>query len=453
MSPEIQSKDLNADKKIMFEDSARGLALKALLAVSAKQHVQSALSHVLEKSRASRQDKGLCTELVYGTLRYYFRIDAVLNSFLPRLEKLPVQVQMLLRMSVYEILFLEKIPDHATVFSAVEFAKAYYGKKLANVVNAVLRQCACKQTDLLYVNFYSKAHDYYSVPSWLYGYFVKGYDKQTAHLILERSLQKPKIALRVNQLHGMAKDFLNAILQFSGTKLIGDWGVVFEENSPPKEVLGESFNAFHEQGVFSWQAAGSQFVMDKMLHADPRLGQSPLWDACAGQGGKSLYLLENKIPVSMASDIYFPRLRLFRENLQRLGLPLPQVVCSSATDFSFRTPSHEHLPLFYGNILLDVPCSGFGTLSRRPEIKMFRSYDDVQDLIKLQKNILKHCYAFLAPGFFIVYMTCTLNPHENEAQISDLLSSEPSASCVYSWQTPHEHLYLEGMYLAIIQKK
>ncbi len=207
--------------------------------------------------------------------------------------------------------------------------------------------------------------------------------------------------------------------------------------------MGKTLDAWHALGALSWQSAGTQCVMQQIFCAVPDLKLLPFWDACAGQGGKTFWLLEHGIDVGLASDISPYRLHQLQASAQRLKHKVP-VALMSATMPAFSA--------WQGNILLDVPCSGLGTLARRPEIRKRRNLATLSKLCELQKEMLKKAFSLLSVQGHVVYITCTLNPEENENLIQNFLQKEPCAKLCYAWQTPHEHPWLEGMFVSVVKK-
>ncbi len=427
---------------------ARTVAIEILLDVENGKHAQAQLDAALQRKHLSRQEQGLCTELTYGTLRYYFRLNAILDKVLPKRQKLPAKVQMLLRVAVYSLFFLERVPEHAAVHHAVQSAKERFGANIANVVNGALRAILRFEGSIHEKQFYVKPADFYSVPSWLYGYFVKSYGLTQTEILLEKFLQRPKIALRLNPHHEGYASLNDFFLKQEGSSKVGHSGYVFLGGAVSREALGTSLQEWHDEGAFSWQASGSQEVLHACLKAIPELKNDFFWDACAGQGGKTLALLEQNIAVHLASDVSFSRLKLLQKNCLRLGVKAPFVVRGQAQGPWLRMPQG----FWDGNILLDVPCTGFGTLARRPEIRLHRSYEDMQGLVHLQQEILHSAFQRLKPHRHIIYMTCTYNPLENEKLIEQFLTNNPTAKELFSWQTPFEHEYLEGMFVSVLTK-
>ena len=195
------------------------------------------------------------------------------------------------------------------------------------------------------------------------------------------------------------------------------------------------------QGRLSIQGAGSQLVLEAL---DAPHWEGPVWDACAGRGGKTLALLELGVPVLAASDTYQPRLRGMRDDAKRLVLKTPPLFCASAAEPALRgTPK---------TILLDVPCSGLGTLARHPDLRTLRTPEQVAGLVGLQRRILDAVWPYLPSGGHIAYITCTMNPAENEGQIEAFLARTPGASLEKQWQSTPDTFGSDLMYGAMIKK-
>lgn len=426
---------------------ARACAIEVLLRVDSGESVQAALHAVLNHTRTDPRDAALCTELVYGFLRTEIRLQAILSHLLRNPSKLPREMLLSIGLAAYSLLFLNRIPPHAAVDSCVRQVRRRHGASLSRVANGVLRSLQRLGAAPLERDFYNApgrsslvvSSLFNSVPVWVASLWADAYGQEHAELLLRRSSLQPHAALRVNAQKPDAEPLLHALLRAGGLRC-GVWGVAFAPGTQPREVLGQTLDHWHAQGGFSWQAAGSQEAL-------ALVGQwgSPVWDACAGQGGKSLALLEQGVEVGLCSDVDMPRLRQLRATALRLGLPVPDCVCASLLA--------PPVAAWQGHVLLDVPCSGLGTLARRPDIGKHRRLDDVRVLVRLQANILQAAWSRLKPGATLVYMTCTLNPEENELQVKRFLQSHEDAVLQFQWQTPHDHPWLEGMFLARLEKR
>lgn len=429
---------------------ARRAALHVLQRIAQGQKSQAALDVVLREYSLGSREAGLCTQLVYGYLRARIRLEAVLAAVLPRPAALPKRVYLLLTLAVYALLFLDRVPHHATVFWTVQAVRAKAGDRLARLANAALRAVirlgkAPHSSDFYVHNPAQNAIDplpalaqFWAVPLWIARLWESSYGLDAALMLMRRSFAHPVIALRLNPRHRHYAHAREAMLA-AGAHAVGLHGLAFVDVPAPQTVLGQSMLHWHSEGVFSWQSAGSQCAVQSVPHW---LG--PVWDACAGQGGKALALLEAGHDVRVCSDIHWPRLSLLRAQALRLGLPMPACVQASVLT--------APIVAWRGTIVLDVPCSGLGTLARRPEIRDRLRPDALAGCVLLQAKMLDAAFQRLAVGGQIVYMTCTLNPAENEEQVRLFCMRQQGATCVYQWQTPHEHPWLEGMFVALILK-
>ena len=213
-------------------------------------------------------------------------------------------------------------------------------------------------------------------------------------------------------------------------------GVRFAPGTQP-----EYMRDYLRQGRLSIQGAGSQLVLEAL---DAPRWEGPVWDACAGRGGKTLALVELGVPVLAASDTYQPRLRGMRDDAKRLVLKAPPLFCASAAEPALRgTPR---------TILLDVPCSGLGTLARHPDLRTLRTPGQVAGLVDLQRRILDAVWSYLPSGGHLVYITCTINPAENERQSDAFLARTPGASLEKQWQSTPDAFGSDLMYGAMLKK-
>ena len=204
------------------------------------------------------------------------------------------------------------------------------------------------------------------------------------------------------------------------------------------------------RGAASRQSAASYEVLEAFEPASWRL---PIWDCCAGRGGKTLALLDQGIAVGLASDPSEHRLNALAEEYARLMLtapPCPETLPLSVEESAALLAEQSRT---FGTILIDAPCSGLGTLSRRPEIRFRRTPDDLDKLTGTQKRILSLAWERLEPGGSIIYLTCTLNPAENEGQVANFLEQHENAELSQEFQTDFSSPLREFFYGAQIRKR
>ena len=395
---------------------AREAALRILERTGISAPVQSLLDTKLTGGLFSRQEAALTTELVYGYLRSEIRISWLLSQFMKAPEKLPASMKLMIGIAAYELLYLDRIPAHASVSAAVDAVRARFGQGLSRVANGVLRSLIrlSESEDLKAFAFYESR--------------IKDPMERLSVSVV------PSPCVRVNA----ARDEWEALRDFlcKEGEAVGISGVRFAPGTQP-----EYMRDYLRQGRLSIQGAGSQLVLEAL---DAPRWEGPVWDACAGRGGKTLALVELGVPVLAASDTYQPRLRGMRDDAKRLVLKTPPLFCASAAEPALRgTPR---------TILLDVPCSGLGTLARHPDLRTLRTPGQVAGLVDLQRRILDAVWSYLPSGGHLAYITCTMNPAENEGQIDAFLARTPGASLEKQWQSTPDAFGSDLMYGAMLKK-
>lgn len=428
-------------------------ALSLLDAASAPSSAQEALESVLaELPEADRRDRNLSAEYFYGALRQEIRLEWILGRLLPQPEKLPRPLRRLLLTAAYGMVFLERVPAYAVLSLAVDAARRVYGPGLGKLVNGVLRSLQRLGNAVLEEAFYVKQGEtmdspaararFLSLPLEIYALWRQAYGEETAEALARRSGARPVPAFRVHagraQAEELRKELLAAARNERQPLAVGAWGVAFP-GGVPGSIRDGTLAELMEQGRLSSQSAGSQWMMESLWRAG-RLGDFPLWDACSGYGGKAALAAEQGASVGLCTDVSWQRLRRFPQHFQRLQLPVPPLALADG-----RRPP---LRLWEGNILADVPCSGLGVLARRPDIR--RHVARMAAFPQLQYDIALALSRRLLPGRCLVYMTCTLNPEENE-NVTRRLEAE-GLRCLEQMQTPHDHPFMEGMFGAVLQK-
>lgn len=420
--------------------------------------IQSALDRALRAAHLGPLDAALATSLAYGVLRYEERLQGILYKFLKQPERLAPAHRDILLLAVFELVFLENIPAYASLNWAVEVSKTAFGPALGGLTNAVLRKVAdLGGTALEHAFFAGEGSDpqklastWYCQPDWVLKHFMANYSEVEAKAYLEAFIAEPVIGVRVNRRQpgweALAKELAAAL----GLVAIAEPALAFSASAKP---------AILEELIREGRASRQSFVAQEALFALlndaaaaapdflPALHEGGVWDACAGHGGKTCALLEAGIPVRLASDTHAGRLKGLGEELVRLGLTdvMPHITTADAA-------APCPLPSCPPVILADVPCSGLGTLNRRPDIKHKRKAQDLLLLANLQGRILDNLYACLPEKGWLLYLTCTLNPVENEEQVASLLARHPGAKLAATWKTPPESPAHEFFYGAVIAK-
>ncbi|MBQ7153079.1 MAG: 16S rRNA (cytosine(967)-C(5))-methyltransferase RsmB [Clostridia bacterium] len=392
----------------------RALALSILKRCSAADsYANLTLDYVLRRQNLSAQDSALLTALVYGTIERQVSLDYYLAHFsdLP-LNKIDEAVLWILRTGLYQILYMERIPPHAAVNESVSLAP----RRSAGFVNAVLRTCVrCKESDSmppLPASPEEALSVRSSVPLPLCLEFIRifGFEKTEAMFAAWQAGRK--LCLRVNTLktdRATLTDLLNRHQIEAIPTSLSPNGLLIDE-MPVQKIPGFS------DGLFFIQDEASQLCVEA-LQAQP--GDTVL-DCCACPGSKSFgtaMRMQDKGLV-LANDLHANKLSLIASGAERLGV---SVIKTNASDARTFAPAEGVL---YDRILCDVPCSGYGVLGKKPEIR-HKPLQTAAGLPEIQLAILRHAATLLAPGGRLVYSTCTLLPQENEQVIEQFLESRP----------------------------
>ena len=391
-------------------ETARNLALAVLEDVFVNQAYSNiALNKHLKGSQLSAADKGLVTEIVYGTVARKLTLEWYLSHFIQDRDKLDNWLHVLLLMSAYQLCYLDKVPDHAVVNEAVELAKARK-KGSEKLVNAVLRRILREGwPDIETIKRKNKRDSIaYSLPVWLVSKLKEEYGEGRAQAIFDSLLVRNKASIRVTDLS--RKEEIKAVLEASDSPLAAS-GLVKEQG----HFAGHDFFV---EGAITIQDESSQLVAPTL----DLQGDEQVLDACAAPGGKTAhmasYLTSGKV---VALDLYDHKLDLIQENAQRLG-----VADRVQTQKLDARKVHE----FFGRdsfdkILVDAPCSGIGLLRRKPDIKYNKETADFASLQQIQLEILGNVCQTLRKGGIITYSTCTIVSEENFQVIEAFLESHP----------------------------
>lgn len=397
--------------------SVRYLAMEILDAVE----VEGAYSNILlnatiEKEQLSPADTGLLTELVYGVIQRKLTLDFYMKPFVRKPQKMESWVINLLRLSIYQIVYLDKIPDHAIFYDAVEIAKYKGHQGIAKLVNAILRNFQRKgwQDWQTIENPIERLSIGASVPEWLVKKFTTDFGAEKAENVLLSLQHSPYLAIR---LHDASKR--SEII--AGLK---EEGIETEESpiSPNglRVVKGKITNSsFFKNGDVTIQDESSQLValFGKLRESDQVL------DACAAPGGKTVhmasYLKDGHVH---ALDIHDHKIGLIEENAKRMNVSdrvQTYLLDAKEADRKFDAQAFDV-------VFVDAPCSGLGLMRRKPEIKYGVTVTTINDLQKEQLNILNTVEKLVKTGGRLVYSTCTLAKEENREVIETFLTHYPN---------------------------
>ncbi len=391
----------------MTEKNARQTALELLLK-SERNGVFSnlALDAALSQSRLEQRDKSFVSALYYGVLERKLTLDFIISRYsdLP-VPKISADILCILRMGLYQLLYMDAVPDSAAVNESVKLVDTVRKKSAKGFVNAVLRHFVRDGKKIAYPDKQQSLVSYlsvaYSCPEWLVAQWLADYGQERTEQILSASLGRPPITLRVNTVNTTAEALCR---QLSEEKV----SATIHPTLPDCLVLSKSGDieglAAYRDGLFHVQDIASQLCC---LALDPQEGEYVL-DVCAAPGGKTFttaMLMKNKGRL-IACDLYPKRTKLVENGAVRLGISVIEAIPANANEFH---------PEFCGadRVLCDVPCAGLGVIRRKPEIK-YKNPEELDRLPEIQYNILCNASRYVKPGGTLLYSTCSLSKKENE---------------------------------------
>lgn len=376
------------------------------------------LGRELNKSDLQAKDKALVTEIIYGTIKYKYSLDKILCYFIKKnLKSLDTDVLNVLRLSIYQIRYLDKIPDFAAVNEAVNITKKRCGLSASKFVNAVLRNyLRNEKADFYDLNNEAEALSFnYSFEPWMVKHFINQYGRDTALNIMEGLNEVPSVTVRVNRLKG-DYDYVFEKLKESGYKV--EKGYICKEAI--RIIGGKNIeeNPLFKEGFITVQDESAMLVAASMELKN----NLTVLDLCSAPGGKTTHISEimNNTGTVKAYDLHKNKLNLIENNFKRLGVT--NISCTEMDSSVY----NESLSESADRVLIDVPCSGFGIIRKKPEIKYTKSIKSVQSIIKIQRKIMKNAAQYVKNNGFVIYSTCTLNKEENEQNINWFIKTNPN---------------------------
>ena len=373
------------------------------------------LNQELKKKQLNALDRGLATELVYGTLRQQGTLDYILEQFLTKpLAKLPVWILLILRTGLYQIYFMDKIPPAAAIHQAVELAKKYGHKGTAGLVNGTLRNIERNREQIKFPNYQEDTAGYisvcYSHPRWLVERWLRQFGEEETIALCQYNNAPAKLALRTNTLKTTRNDLLNGL---------AEQGVVAQEvDVVPEAILLEPKMKEEVTPVIQKGLAYPQHVSSMLVaHAlGPKPGSYVL-DACAAPGGKTTHLaqLMNNQGKIIAIDQFQHKIQLIEENCQRLGIDIVTAQVADSTNLTMVADGWADYAL------VDAPCSGLGVLRIRPDAKWQKQEESIALLAQTAREILHEVAKKVKIGGYLLFSTCTITPEENQDTVEAFL--------------------------------
>lgn len=411
-----------------------------------------ALQKNLQTANLEEMDRRFATELVNGTVKAKGTLDFLLQQLVDRpLQKLEPVVRYILHLGLYQIFYLERIPDSAACNESVKLAKKYSHRGSDKFVNGVLRS-SVRQKEVLWEKVQSDPALQYCHPQWLIERWTALFGAGETFALCDWNNHPAYLSLRLQPTATTRDAFLQDLREMSAEGEVSSWspdGVVITKSPGVTALLAKFPHSFYIQDESSMLPA-------QVLQPQP--GEKVL-DMCAAPGGKTVHmaaLMENQGEI-VACDIYPHKLKLIQENADRLGLKMIKTAlqdgCKFRSDWENR----------FDRVLVDAPCSGLGVLRRRAEARWTKTAADLFAFPPLQKTILDQGARYVKPGGVLLYSTCTMEPEENQLQIADFLKRHQdwrltgfphprTGERVKELQLYPQRDGIDGFYLALLQK-
>ena len=409
------------------------------------QYSNLALDAALKREKLSQQDRALTTTLVYGVLERKLTLDYQIASLSNRpLEQINATPLTALRLGIYQLAYLDRIPVHAAVNETVSLTD----KKTSGFVNAILRGFLRRKRQLLFPQREHSLTDYfsvrYSVGPALCERFLKAFGEEKAEAMLSAFESHPPLSLRVNTLK-TTRDALLEKLRADGCDAIPSPltqnAILIYGNAPVTQLKGFC------EGEFFVQDQASQICVDAL----DALPHQRILDTCACPGSKTFGIamnMENRGTL-IACDLHASKLSLIRSGTERLGISIVEIL---ERDARVPTPVWECADGQFDRILCDVPCSGFGVLAKKPELR-YKDPKTGDVLPDIQLDILQNSFRCLKAGGKLVYSTCTVLPEENQMNVDRFLAQTPNA-VLESAQTFYPHTHgTDGFFVSVLTKQ
>lgn len=403
---------------IIMSNNPREIALRILVDINEKNAYSNIQLNKMDKDMDLR-DENLVREIVYGIIENRLYIDHIISKASKiKLKKIHPYILEILRIGIYQIIFMDRIPDSAAVNESVKLAKKYGHKDTIGYVNGILRALTRDKDKFTYIDESDKINYIsikYSHPKWMVERWVKEHGLEFTKELCKANNETPSLNIRVNTLKTSKEELVS--------KLINK-GIKLREGFYAKDciIIDEANNITELQefkdGLFTIQDESSMLVAQIM---GPEEGSTVL-DVCSAPGGKSTHMaqyMDNKGMI-ISRDIFDHKIKLIKDNADRLGIDIIKIENYDALI------KDDDLVGKIDYLLLDAPCSGFGLIRRKPEIKWNRLEEDITLLSKLQYDIIDNIKDYLKPGANLIYSTCTIERDENINIISRFIKENPS---------------------------
>jgi 16S rRNA (cytosine967-C5)-methyltransferase len=400
-------------------DKVREKALTILHSVYEGAYSNIELNRELDPTEFKVLDRAFITELVYGTIKWTITLDHVIKNFSKlKGNKIAPRIRTIIRMGLYQIFFMDKVPHSAACNESVKLAGRYGHEGTRKFVNGLLRN-VIRETEgqIDKVNFPDKDKESaqflsgrYGYPIWMVEKFLSRHDFNFVQDMLRCDIVSPDLTIRYNRIKTTRQDLMDS-LNSKGLECVpgkySEDALMLVKPSAISKI--DEFNL----GLFTVQGESSMLVARVL---SPAHGEKVL-DMCSAPGGKTTHIAElmgNKGEV-IATDIFHHKVELVKKAAQRLGIEIIHAAEGDGTAFN------KEFEGAFDRVLVDAPCSGLGIMRKKPEIKLVRNESDIKGLTQIQKAILNNASRYVKPGGTLVYSTCTILEEENLNVVNDFL--------------------------------
>lgn len=396
--------------------NSREAALKALYEIDVNNaYTNSVLNSIIKEANLDTREKALFSEIVYGVVKNRLKIDYVINSFSKvKTKKISAWVLNIIRIGIYQILFLDKIPDSAACNECVKLAKKYSNKGGVGFVNGILRNISRLKENITYPSCEEDKIKYFSVkysfPEWMVRKLVSQYGEEVSEKYMHESNLPHGTDIRVNTLKTNVSEI---------SEIFSEKGINHKFSDKAESIISVYANINltlmdeYVNGLFSLQNSSSKRAIDVLSPVEGDF----IIDVCAAPGGKSCAaaeMMKNKGNV-FSFDLYEHKKHLIEKAANRLGI---NIISADVCDASIL---NEELVGKADKVIIDAPCSGIGVIHKKPDIKWTRKEEDIPELKNIQRKILETASKYVKQGGVLLYSTCTVFKEENEDNIAEFL--------------------------------
>jgi 16S rRNA (cytosine967-C5)-methyltransferase len=457
------------------------------------------ISGALQGSHLKELDRRFVFNLAKGSVRYYLRADFFISHLSSRsINKVDPSILNILRMGVYQAQFMDSVPAYSAVNESVKLARKVT-RSATGFVNAVMRRITEIREPEEYIkkilakkgaNTVNIISNLYSFPEWIIKYWTGHFGEKTALRLCQKLNQVPSsyiwhntnryrekypekkdgekslledlenmkadpVSLGRKEAESLDDDFKKVFLPIAGGKGLNH-GSLFGEAARIGSAMGLERNELFLKGIITVQDLSSQMGVKYFL--DPQPGENIL-DCCAAPGGKTSFtwLLMKGSGNITAVDKTSEKMAMLKENILRLGMTNIETIISDASRDGFLGDMPQG---YFDRIIVDAPCTAFGTIAKNPEVKYNRSYDDMERLSSLSVNIMSACHPYLKPGGRMMFYTCTISPVENGQAVRKFVKSMDGEYSIaqtggidMELQIMPYYLDTEGGYVCVLEKK